>query len=250
MKTGKKPLLFTLALLPAAAAAGLFTALYQLELYGEEFLSQLIASLGSKEVVLWITVLQTMLYAAVCGFLGYILAEKCGLIQPFCLGKTALRRTLLLSMIAGLLFSLDYWTFGAWIPGIREAAAGGMTLYGWLASVLYGGVIEEVMMRLFLMSLFSWGIWKLFFRGEKERPAKAAVAANIAAALLFAAGHLPATAVLFGTLSPLILVRCFLLNGGFGLLFGHLYQKYGIGYAMLSHALVHIVSKGIWAVTL
>lgn len=38
----------------------------------------------------------------------------------------------------------------------------------------------------------------------------------------------------------------FLLNGGFGLLFGWLYRKYGIQYSMLSHALLHIVSKMIW----
>ena len=52
----------------------------------------------------------------------------------------------------------------------------------------------------------------------------------------------------FGALTPLILVRCFLLNGGFGLVFGRLYRKYGIQYAMLSHALLHIVSKLIWTV--
>lgn len=38
----------------------------------------------------------------------------------------------------------------------------------------------------------------------------------------------------------------FLLNGGFGLLCGWLYRKYGIQYSMLSHALLHIVSKMIW----
>ena len=30
-----------------------------------------------------------------------------------------------------------------------------------------------------------------------------------------------------------ILIRCFLFNGGLGLAFGHLYRKYGIGYAMI-----------------
>ena len=66
------------------------------------------------------------------------------------------------------------------------------------------------------------------------------------AAVLFAAGHLPATVAIFGELTPLLLLRCFLLNGGFGPIFGRLYRKYGIVYAMISHVLFHIVSKLIW----
>ena len=56
--------------------------------------------------------------------------------------------------------------------------------------------------------------------------------------------------MLFGELTAPVLVRCFLLNGGFGLLFGWLYRKYGIQYAMLSHALLHIISKLVWALAL
>jgi hypothetical protein len=44
----------------------------------------------------------------------------------------------------------------------------------------------------------------------------------------------------------MLLFRCFLLNGGFGLFFGWLYRKHGIQYAMLAHAALHIVSKLIW----
>ena len=48
-------------------------------------------------------------------------------------------------------------------------------------------------------------------------------AANIISALLFAAGHLPGTAAMT-TLTPLLLFRCFLFNGGLGLGFGYLYE--------------------------
>ena len=34
----------------------------------------------------------------------------------------------------------------------------------WMASVLYGGVIEEIMMRLFMMSLIVYVAWKVFFQ--------------------------------------------------------------------------------------
>ena len=52
--------------------------------------------------------------------------------------------------------------------------------------------------------------------------------------------------MIFGQLTPLILVRCFLLNGGLGMLFGWLYRKYGIQYAILGHMMAHMVSKLIW----
>ena len=68
------------------------------------------------------------------------------------------------------------------------------------------------------------------------------IIANAISSLLFAAGHIPGTLQMIG-ISPIILLRCFLMNGGFGLIFGRMYRKYGIQYAMLTHAGVHIVSK-------
>ena len=145
-----------------------------------------------------------------------------------------------------MLFSLDYWTFGATYPAIREATLGGLTVSGHIAAVLYGGVIEEVMLRLFFLSLVAWILWKVFARKQQSAPTWVLVTANVAAALLFAAGHLPATVMTFGTLTPLLLVRCFLFNGGFALMFGYLYRKHGIHYAMISHAMLHVVSRVIW----
>ena len=113
-------------------------------------------------------------------------------------------------------------------------------------AVFYGGVIEEVMMRLFFMSLLALLGWKLFFRSRAYPPKRVLILANMIAALLFAAAHMPATQMQLGELTPLILLRCFLLNGAFGLLFGRIYRKYGIQYAMLSHVLFHVVSRTIW----
>ncbi|MBQ1342836.1 MAG: CPBP family intramembrane metalloprotease [Firmicutes bacterium] len=119
-----------------------------------------------------------------------------------------------------------------------------------MASVLYGGVIEEVMLRLFMMSLIAYLAWKVFFRREANPPTGVIIAANIIAALLFAAGHLPSTMQMFGEITPMILLRCFLLNGAGGLVFGYLYRKYGIQYSMLAHAGAHVVWKIIWIILL
>lgn len=248
MKKLKKPVIFTLALLPIAALAGYFTTLYQLEMYDQAMLETLIAQIGSLELLTVVTVAQTVLYAAFSGFIGYLLADRLGLMKPLRFQKSALTQTCVLCVIAGILFSLDYWIFGAVIPGLQEGTLAGMTVYGWIASILYGGIIEELLLRLFMMSLIAWLIWKIFLRKEATVPTGVLIAANILASLLFAAGHLPATLMLYGTLSPILLIRCFLFNGGFGLLFGWMYRKHGIHYAMVSHALLHIISKLIWTV--
>lgn len=248
MKKWKKPLLFTLTLLPVAAVGGWFTVLYQFELYDPAVLEPMIAQVGSMEMVLAISVVQVLGYAAFCGFFGWLLADKVGLLKRARPEKRAVVTMLLLSLVGGILFSLDYWIFGPAMPGIQEGTKAGLTVSGWIASILYGGILEEVILRLFVMSLTAWLLWKLFFRNRETAPEGVLIAANVIGALLFAAGHLPATVIAFGALSPMLLVRCFLYNGGFGLLFGWLYRKYGIGYAMLSHALLHIISKTIWMI--
>jgi len=250
MSRTKKALLFTLTLLPVAIVAGYFAARYSLKLLDPALVAQAIEQFGSKTVLLAVTVVQTVLYALVCGFFGYILSDRIGLMRSFRVEKKPLLITLTVSVLFGAILSLDAWTFGKWIPeiGASYAAAGTFDADTWITSILYGGIIEEVMLRLFLMSLIAFLLWKLFFRKRETVPTGVLIAANLIAAALFAAGHLPATAQTIGTLTPMHLLRCFLLNGAFGMLFGRLYRKYGIQYAMLSHALLHIVSRTIWLI--
>ena len=66
-------------------------------------------------------------------------------------------------------------------------------------------------------------------------------AANITAAVLFGLGHLPATAAL-APLSVALVVRAVVLNGTAGLVFGELYRRYGLEWAMTSHFGVDIVA--------
>lgn len=247
LKKHRASLRFALGLLPIALAAAYFTALYQLEILDETTMSTLLEQLGSKSVFIAVYIVQIAVYALVMGFAGHILAGKLGLMRPLRLTWPALKRTLPLSIFGGVLLSLDWWTFGAWIPGLREATDLTLSVPVVIASILYGGVIEEVMLRLFFLSLLAWLGWKVFFRKAEKAPTGVIIAANVISALLFAAGHLPATAMLF-EVTPLVLVRCFLFNGGLGLFFGWLYRRFGIQYAMLGHALGHIVSKLIWLI--
>ena len=244
----KKPLLFALCLLPIAIVAGIFVGFYQLDTLSDEMIAEVVAQAGSTEILIVVGAVQTIGYALFCGFFGYLLADKIGLWKPIRFEKKKLTTTLVISVVGGIVFSLDHWVFGSMIDGIQAANAASLTVSGVIASVLYGGIIEEVLMRLFFMSLIAWVVWKVFYRKHSSGniPASVFIAANIIAALAFAAGHLPATVAIFGELTPLIVFHCFLLNGGFGLIFGWLYRKYGIGYSMVSHAVFHIVSKLIW----
>ena len=243
----KSALLFALALIPVAVVAGYFTAGYQMEILDPAMIEMAAAQIGGKDMFTIVYIAQTVMYAAVCGFVGYVLADVTGLMKTLKLGKKPLLVTLVGSLVGGVLFSLDHWTFGAIMPELRQSKELLHSANNWLASVIYGGIIEELMLRLFCMSLLALIIWKIFARKSEKAPTGAVVAANIIAALLFAAGHLPATAAMFG-ITPMLLVRCFLLNGSFGVLFGELYRRYGIQYAMLSHALLHVVSKTIWLI--
>ena len=78
---------------------------------------------------------------------------------------------------------------------------------------------------------------------KREIPDWIFITANVIAALVFSAGHLPATQMVFGRITGLILCRCFLLNGVFALFFGRWFRKYGIQYAMLGHFGLHLISK-------
>lgn len=245
----RRPLMFALGLLPVALVAAYFTALYQLEILDADTLAQLMEQMGSESAFIAVYMVQIALYALVMGFVGHILATKLGLMRPARLEWSALKWTLPLAAAAGVLLSLDWWTFGAWITGLREATDLTLSVPVVIASVLYGGVVEEVMLRLFMLSLLAWLGWKVFFRKAEKAPAGVIIAANVISALLFAAGHLPATAMLF-EITPLVLLRCFLFNGGLGLFFGWLYRRFGIQYAMIGHALAHIVSKLIWFIFL
>ena len=153
---------------------------------------------------------------------------------------------MIIAIIGGLGIILpDLLYFGNYIPAVRESYLAKPTGVFILGAVVYGGVIEEVMLRLFLMSLVAFLLHKIFGKGKEKPAVWMLVTANIVAALLFAAGHLPTTYMLMG-ITPMILIRCFLLNGTFGLLFGWLYRKYGLRYAMISHAGCHVISKLIW----
>jgi len=113
-------------------------------------------------------------------------------------------------------------------------------LWQHLLAAFYGGIDEEILLRLFLLSLLAWLLGKLW-HDPAGRPATGAFwVANIATAVIFGLGHLPATAAVI-PLTTLVVLRAIVLNGVAGVSFGLLYWKWGLEFAMLAHFTADIV---------
>lgn len=113
------------------------------------------------------------------------------------------------------------------LPAPDAKASAGV---GFLAS-FYGGIGEELQLRLFLMTAVVAVLWLL----AKRRAAPWMFwLAIVVAAVLFGAGHLPAAAQVW-PLDGVVIARTLLLNALGGLVFGWLYWKRGLEAAMIAH---------------
>lgn len=224
----------------------------------------------SLPIPLWvlipIQVAQNAVLLAVATGAGLFLAYRVGLGAPILerfldhehVGdriKAILLPSIALGIVASLVvIALDVFVFG---PAL-QAQLGGLTAnvnasaakpapwQGFLAS-FYGGIDEEILMRLFLLSLFAF-LGKWTSRNAGGQPALWVLwTANILVAVIFGLGHLPATANLV-PITPLVVLRAIVLNGLAGLVFGYLYFTRGLESAMLSHFSADIVLHVLFAI--
>lgn len=159
-----------------------------------------------------------------------------------------------LGVIAALLIiGLDVWVFQPALLKELGDSANALNLQnaqpaawkGFLAS-FYGGIAEEILLRLFLMSLFVW-LGRFASKTSEGKPTNSVFwIANILAAVLFGLGHLPATAMII-PLTPLVITRALVLNGLAGVAFGWLYWKRGLEAAMISHFAADLVLHVLFA---
>lgn len=111
---------------------------------------------------------------------------------------------------------------------------------GFLASIS-AGINEEILLRLFLLSLIAWLIVVLA-KGSRGRPRPAVLwTANVLSAVIFGLLHLPNILVMNVPVTPAMLGYIILLNGLAGLGFGWLFWTFGLEAAMLAHFFTDIV---------
>lgn len=232
---------FLLFVLIGGLIGGYFLGVYGYDSLSVDQLKELQKQNVTKEIIILSTIIQyALIYGVLLASFGIVLSKKIRLWKKFEFNNKAIITTAIITIICALvLFPGDKLIFGTLNTWVYEYYTVAPTIYEMIGGILIGGIIEEVMMRLFFMSLIVFIISKIL--KKKEIPTYVFVIANIIAALLFAAGHLPSTSVAT-SLTPVIIFRCFLLNGGLGLAFGYLYRKYGIGYAMIAHGAGHLIA--------
>lgn len=210
-------------------------------------------------VLVVIQIVQNAILLAVAILAGLFFAGRVGLDTPILDSLTRgesvadkVRAILPISIILGvvstvLVLGLEFFYFQpAMIREIGSSAAA-LNLQtsqpsawkGFLAS-FYGGIAEELLLRLFIMSLLVW-LGSFISKTLEGKPANFVFwAANILAAVLFGLGHLPTTALLV-PLTPLVITRAVILNGVIGVVCGWLFWKRGLESAIVAHFSADIV---------
>jgi hypothetical protein len=195
-----------------------------------------------------IAVLQTAILLAIAVFFGLKLSKSINL-SPLTIFESntpfgeKLKRVIKLAIPIGIIVACvikfgDLF-FSKYISQIIATAAQ-IPFWKVLLVAFYGGVVEEILTRLFLVSLFAWLLGKIFRSKEVTKNNLIMWISIFAAAVLFGLGHLPATATIT-QITPIVFIRAILLNGIGGLVFGWLYWKKGLEYGIVAHFTTDIV---------
>ena len=111
---------------------------------------------------------------------------------------------------------------------------------GHLAASLYGGIVEELLIRAGLMTMLAWALARITRLRFGQTPTWLVWTSILAAALAFGLLHLPATAVLI-ELTPLVVARALLLNAALAAGFGWLAWRRGLEAAIASHIVADVL---------
>ena len=187
---------------------------------------------------------QATLITAIAAGLGLLASGEIGLGAPRLAsllageGAPELAFSLPLAVVLGLaagavIVALQQVLTTRFAPGLKAKQ---IHIEGWKRAIagFYGGINEELLMRLGLLTGIAWGLNRLFPGPEGTLAVGVFWAANVLAALLFGAGHLP-TAASLTRLTPAVIGIILLLNGIGGLVFGWLYWQHGLLAAIAAH---------------
>ena len=158
--------------------------------------------------------------------------------------KSILSISVGLGVLSGVLIVLLSFLFTP-VSTIFENASISVPIWKAFLACFYGGIGEEILLRLFLMTLIVWIIFKIKKTADGKPTVISIWLAIIISAVIFGLGHLPITSTIT-SITPLIIVRAVLLNGVGGIIFGWLYWKKGLESAMISHFSADIVIQVIF----
>lgn len=209
---------FVLWLLCILGSLSVLPYLYYLDLLPEEL---------SLTSIILISAAQSAVVFGLACFLSYKILPKTDL-APFEV-RNFTKQILIPGVLSGLLLGLLIFILNKTLFQDSVLTDMDPPLWAGVLASLYGAINEEVLLRLFLFSLF-------YFISRKFFANRTAVlwGVNLVVALLFGLGHLPA-AFQVDTPDNFEITRILSLNMIPGLVFGWLYWTRGLLAAMLSH---------------
>jgi len=196
-------------------------------------------------VLMAVQIMQSAILFAAFISLGLVLAPKAGIEMPMLqrwfyggtasLPKNSVRTSLLTGVgMAAFLLLVFYIFFLPRIPEWPVGVEAAMPVWKRLLSCFYGAINEEIVARLFVLSLLLWLLRKVTRQQALQARPVVFWTANLIIAVLFAIGHVPA-AKIFLQITPLVITALITINGSASLLFGYLCWKRGLEAAMLAH---------------
>lgn len=194
---------------------------------------------------------QNAVLSAVVVIIGLLAARSIGLGAPFVsmalggpapshpLGSLIRSSVVIGGSIGAAMVALDLVLLPHFPPLLELARK--TSLWENFTASFYGGINEELLTRLFGLSVIAWILSRVFQSGADRPTALVFWSANIGMAVLFSLGHLPAGKAVLGRITPLFVGRTLLLNAPLAIFCGRQFWLYGIEAAVLTHFTADIV---------
>ena len=205
-----------------------------------------------RMMLILLSILQNGILFAIAIGIGLVLSHQMGrgapLIEAISTGKW-LDRTLITNLIVAsvlgilggsFLLSVDL-LFLPYFPKKLLDTALKTTYWENLTASFYGGINEEIFMRLCGLSVIAWLLLRILPMSASISTVSVFWIANSIMAVIFALGHLPTLKSTLGEISRVMIFRTILLNTPIGIICGWIFWRYGIEAAILAHFAADIV---------
>jgi membrane protease YdiL (CAAX protease family) len=199
----------------------------------------------SLPVLALLSLLQSTVLLAIATSMGLFFAKKVGfkftVLEQVLSGKSNaiqwqdfLRLPIVLGTVTAVAIFFGDWLFKLAGVVIDAKYITEIPIWKRFLASFYGGIGEEILLRLFLLSMLVWIFGKIT-RSEAPLSRSGLVwTAIVVASIIFGLGHLPATSAIT-ELTTLVVARAIVLNGIAGLVLGWLYWKRGLESAIIAH---------------
>lgn len=210
-------------------------------------------------LIILLAAVQNLSLLALMVFLGLKLGQRVGLGAPLLEGwlnrdsvtsqwranlKMSLREGLVTGIGIGAVLLIALLAVVPLLPKLPFVTAAKLAIWKRLLVCLYGGLYEEILCRLFLLTLIAWLANKVLRKPNELLSSAAFWVSNLVVAILFGLGHLPSASLVM-PITPLVVAVALSLNGIAAVGFGVLYKKRGLEAAMIAHFTADVV---LWVV--